>query len=54
MSRTKRQEIEFITHFVDAITVRPFFESLRRIQRSSAQHAMPPVATVARVTTKAA
>ncbi|HLT40845.1 MAG TPA: hypothetical protein VK034_31425 [Enhygromyxa sp.] len=28
--------LEFVNHFVDAVTVRPFFEDLRRIRRASA------------------
>ena len=41
MSR-KQQEITFVNRFVDSVTVRPFFEGLRRVKQTSARFAMPP------------
>lgn len=28
--------LEFVNHFVDAVTIRPFFEDLRRVKRAAA------------------
>jgi hypothetical protein len=36
MYRHDHLNLEFVNSFVDAVTVRPFFEDLRRIKRASA------------------
>lgn len=36
MYRQDQANLDFINQFVDAVTVRPFFEDLRRIKRASA------------------
>jgi hypothetical protein len=36
MSRNHLSDLTFINSFVDAVTVRPFFEDLRRIKQASA------------------
>lgn len=36
MSRTSPSDLTFINNFVDAVTVRPFFEDLRRLKQASA------------------
>lgn len=36
MYRNEHSNLEFVSHFVDAVTVRPFFEDLRRIKRAAA------------------
>ncbi len=36
MYRHDQVNLEFINSFVDAVTVRPFFEDLRRIKRAAA------------------
>jgi hypothetical protein len=36
MYRHNQPNLEFINSFVDAVTVRPFFEDLRRIKRAAA------------------
>lgn len=33
MYRHSTQHIDFITSFVDSVTVRPFFEDLRRVKQ---------------------
>ena len=53
MSR-KKQEINFINTFVDAVTVRPFLEGLRRVKRTSTRYAMPPVGRAPVATSEAA
>jgi hypothetical protein len=32
-----RQNIEFVSQFIDSITVRPFLEDLRRVKRATEQ-----------------
>ena len=54
MSRSKRQEITFVNNFVDSVTVRPFFEGLRRVKQTSARFKMPPVDRAPVVATEAA
>ena len=36
------RELQFITHFVDSVTVRPFFEDLRRSKQLSMMLARLP------------
>ncbi|PRQ03556.1 hypothetical protein ENSA5_14880 [Enhygromyxa salina] len=36
MYRHDRQHLEFVSQFVDSVTVRPFFEDLRQLKRISA------------------
>ena len=36
MYRHEHTNLEFVNSFVDAVTVRPFFEDLRRIKRAAA------------------
>ena len=36
MYRHDQLSLDFVNHFVDSVTVRPFFEDLRRIKRASA------------------
>jgi len=36
MYRNHNSNLDFVSHFVDAVTVRPFFEDLRRIKRAAA------------------
>lgn len=36
MYRQDHLNLEFVNHFVDAVTIRPFFEDLRRIKRAAA------------------
>lgn len=44
MHRHDRKHIDFITQFVDSVTIRPFFDDLRRVsaaglvKRSRPQH----------------
>ena len=38
MNRQDPSNINFINSFVDAVTVRPFFEDLRRIKQTSAMY----------------
>jgi hypothetical protein len=30
-----RQNLEFVQHFIDSVTVRPFLEDLRRVKRAT-------------------
>lgn len=32
-----RQNLEFVLHFIDSVTVRPFLEDLRRVKRATQQ-----------------
>lgn len=32
-----RQNVEFVLHFIDSVTVRPFLEDLRRVKRATEQ-----------------
>lgn len=34
--RTSYETIQFVTHFVDSVTILPFFEDLRRVKRNAA------------------
>lgn len=36
MYRHAQSNVDFVSQFVDAVTVRPFFEDLRRIKRAAA------------------
>lgn len=36
MFRHDQLNLEFVNSFVDSVTIRPFFEDLRRIKRASA------------------
>ncbi|MFV8750925.1 hypothetical protein ACNOYE_10310 [Nannocystaceae bacterium ST9] len=38
---TQRNATQFINHFVDAVTVRPFLNDLRRMKQSSIFRALP-------------
>jgi len=38
---TRNAKIQFVNRFIDSVTVRPFFEDLRRIKRSSGRLEMP-------------
>lgn len=35
MHSQSRQNLEFITRFVDSVTIRPFLEDLRRVKRAT-------------------
>jgi hypothetical protein len=35
MYSQSRQNLEFITRFVDSVTIRPFLEDLRRVKRTT-------------------
>jgi hypothetical protein len=35
MYSQSRQNLEFITRFVDSVTIRPFLEDLRRVKRAT-------------------
>lgn len=51
----KQQEITFANRFVDSVTIRPFFEGLRRVKQTSTRYAMPPAGqSTAPATSKAA
>ena len=43
MYRHNSINLEFVNAFVDSVTVRPFFEDLRRIKRASAMFRQLPV-----------
>jgi hypothetical protein len=35
MYSQRRQNLEFVTRFVDSVTIRPFLEDLRRVKRAT-------------------
>lgn len=41
-----RNEIQFINKFIDAVTLRPFLDDLRRIKQTSNRYSMPAVGRV--------
>lgn len=49
-----QNEIQFINKFIDAVTVRPFLDDLRRIKHSSNRYGIPAAGRVRRAKPEAA